>query len=86
MSALPMLPLECLRPGEWAEVAEVSGQADWVRRMAELGVREGCRLQMLTPGSPCMLAVGQTRLCLRCDACGSVLVTPVAPVAGAVKQ
>ena len=49
-----MLPLEMLRSGEWAEVTEVHGESSWVCRMAELGVRTGCRLQMLQGGCPCM--------------------------------
>ncbi|VTS03178.1 FeoA family protein [Tuwongella immobilis] len=72
-----MVPLEFLRAGEWAEVEQVVGDGDWVHRMAELGLRTGCKLQMLRPGSPCMLAVGATKLCLRCDDCGQVLVRPV---------
>ena len=47
-----LMPLEQLRPGEWADVAEVSGEASWVCRMAELGVRAGCRICLLQPGSP----------------------------------
>ena len=47
-----LLPLELLRSGEWADVADVCGDPSWVCRMAELGVRQGCRLQMLQGGSP----------------------------------
>jgi len=72
-----LLPLELLRPGEWAEVAEVSGEAHWVCRMAELGVREGCRLQMLQSGCPCMLQIGGCRLSLRGECCMQILVRPV---------
>src|SRR5207244_1900503 len=63
--AEPLLPLELLRPGEWAEVAEVHGEPGWVCRMAELGVRSGCRLQMLRGGCPCLFLLGGTRLSLR---------------------
>src|SRR5262245_42772038 len=34
-----LLPLECLRPGEWAEVCDVSGEPTWIARLAELGIR-----------------------------------------------
>lgn len=72
-----MLPLECLRPGEWAEVCDVAGEPDWVGRLAELGLRVGCRLQMLCGGSPCLIAVGGCRLSLRGDHAMQVFVRPV---------
>ena len=72
-----LLPLEMLGTGEWADVAEVSGEACWVGRMAELGLRNGCQLQVLQPGSPCLLQVGGCRLCLRGDDAMRILVRPV---------
>jgi ferrous iron transport protein A len=72
-----LLPVELLGGGEWADVAEVSGEPTWVGRMAELGVRIGCRLQVLQPGSPCLLQVGGCRLCLRGDCAMQILVRPV---------
>ena len=52
---IPRIPL-----GEWGEVATVSGDAGWVHRLAELGVREGCRLQVVQPGSPCVRRGGRS--------------------------
>jgi Fe2+ transport system protein FeoA len=72
-----VLPLDMLRAGEWAEVEEVSGQPGWVGRLAELGVRPGCRLQVVQPGSPCLLNVSGCRLCLRPGECSQILVRPV---------
>jgi ferrous iron transport protein A len=72
-----MLPLQCLRPGEWAEVCDVSGEPTWVGRLAELGIRVGTRLQMLRDGSPCLVLVGGGRLSLRGAAGLQVLVRPV---------
>ena len=43
------LPLEYLRPGEWADVAEVIGEPGWVGRLAELGLRTGCRATFIAP-------------------------------------
>ena len=71
-----LLPLELLNRGEWAEVAEVTGEPAWVSRMAELGVRCGSRLRVLQPGSPCLLQVGGTRLSLRGDLAMQILVRP----------
>ena len=72
-----LLPLEYLRAGEWAEVADVSGEPGWVSRLAELGVRIGSRLRVLQSGSPCLLQVGESRLSLRNDWATQVLVRPV---------
>jgi ferrous iron transport protein A len=72
-----LLPLEMLQPGEWADVADVSGDPCWVGRMAEMGIRAGCRLRLLQNGSPCLLDVGGCRLCLRGDTCSRILVRPL---------
>ena len=73
-----LLPVEFLESGDWAEVADVSGEPGWVRRLAELGLRVGSRLQMLQPGSPCLLAVAGTRLSVRADVAMQILVRPQA--------
>jgi ferrous iron transport protein A len=72
-----LLPLDCLPSGQWADVAEVFGEPSWVSRMAELGIRNGCRLQMVQGGSPCMLQIAGCRLCLRSDAASQILVRPL---------
>jgi ferrous iron transport protein A len=73
------LPLELLNTGDWADVAEVTGEAGWVSRLAELGVRIGSRLRVLQAGSPCLLQVGESRLSLRGDWATQILVRPVLP-------
>ena len=77
MNVDSLLPLELLRPGEEAEVADVTGTPGWISRMAEMGVRIGCRLRMLQGGCPCLLQVGGCRLCLRGDCAARILVRPV---------
>lgn len=72
------LPLEMLESGEWAEIENVDGEPGLVCRMAELGLRAGCRLRMLQAGSPCLLDVGGCRLSLRSDCAMQILVRPVA--------
>jgi ferrous iron transport protein A len=76
-----LLPLDCLGCGEWADVEEVTGEPGLVCRMAELGLRNGCRLQMLQSGSPCLLRVGGCRLSLRGECAMQILVRPVAAAA-----
>jgi Fe2+ transport system protein FeoA len=73
-----LLPLEFLRPGEWAEVAEVTGEVTWVGRLAELGLRTGSRLRLLQAGLPCLLQIGGIRLSLRGEQGAQILVRPVA--------
>jgi ferrous iron transport protein A len=71
------LPLDMLRAGEWADIVDVGGEAAWVCRMAELGLRAGCRIQVLQEGSPCLLRVAGCKLCLRGDDSAQILVRPV---------
>jgi len=73
-----LIPLELVGLGEWAEVAEVNGEPTWVGRLAEMGLRLGCRLKVLQPGRPCLLQVGGARLSLRSDHSAQILVRPVA--------
>ena len=73
-----IMPLDMLRVGEVAEVAEVAGDPSWVGRLAELGLRQGCRLTVLQPGSPCLLQVANCKLCLRSNDCSQILVRPIA--------
>ena len=77
-----LLPLELLHPGEWADVAEVSGEPGWVGRLAELGIRAGCRLRVLQWGSPCLVQVDGSRLSLRSELAMQILVRPVTACAG----
>ena len=78
MTLSPTFPLDMLKPGEWADVAEVTGDAGWVCRMAELGLRQGCRIQMIQGGAPCMLRVADCKLCLRGDDISQIFVRPLA--------
>lgn len=75
----PPLPLEFLRAGEWADIAEVTGDPTWVGRMAELGIRVGCRVQIIQGGSPCLVNVNGSRLCLRGEQAMQILVQTIPP-------
>lgn len=59
-------------------MAEVHGEPGWVSRLAELGVRIGCRLRVLQGGCPCLLQVDGGRLTLRPECALQILVRPVA--------
>jgi len=73
----PVLPLELIRAGEWAEIEDIAGEPTWVSRMAELGVRVGCRLQVLRQGKPCLLRIGSSRLSFRDESGMHILVRPL---------
>ena len=62
-----LVPLEFLKPGEWAEIAEIGGEPAWVHRLAELGIRGSSRLRVVQSGSPCLLEIGGLRLSLRTE-------------------
>lgn len=71
-----LVPLSALRPGDVAEIRQIVGQADQVRRLQELGLRDGARLEMIRSGSPCIVRLGGCRLCLRDECSLRVLVSP----------
>jgi Fe2+ transport system protein FeoA len=71
------MPLELLTAGDWADVAEIHGDVSWVGRMAELGLHKGTRLRILQGGSPCLVQVNGSRLCLRGEQAMQILVRPV---------
>jgi ferrous iron transport protein A len=78
-----LMPLDMLKVGEWADVADVSGDPAWVGRLAELGIRTGSRLCVVQHGSPCLLQLSGCKVCLRGTEASQILVSPVAgPVGG----
>lgn len=71
-----MIPISALRRGEVAEIAQLIGSAEQVRRLEELGLRDGTRLEIIRAGSPCIVRVAGTTLCFREDELLRVLVRP----------
>jgi ferrous iron transport protein A len=70
-----LIPLAQLSSGRKAAVGAVLGLPDDVRRLEELGFRNGTIVEMVQPGSPCIIRVAETKLCFRSDELLSVLVT-----------
>jgi ferrous iron transport protein A len=70
------MPLTALSPGQVAEVRQVVGSPDHVRRLEELGLRDGARLEMVRTGSPCIVRIGASTLCLRNGELLAVMVAP----------
>ncbi len=72
---MELVPLNMLRCGEVAEISQVLGTAEQVRRLEELGIRGGVHLEIIRGGTPCIVRVGGSKLCFRHDELLSVLVT-----------
>ena len=70
------VPLQLLGAGQAGQISEVVGQPEEVQRLRELGFRNGADVQMVTPGLPCVVRLGDQRLCLRCQDGVCVLVAP----------
>jgi ferrous iron transport protein A len=70
------IPITQLRRGEVAEISKVVGSPEQVRRLEELGLRGGARLEIVRGGSPCIVRVAGATLCFRHDELLRVLVTP----------
>jgi Fe2+ transport system protein FeoA len=75
-----LVPLGQLGAGATAIVATVLGCADHVHRLHEMGLRNGAAIEMVQPGSPCILKLGCQKLGFRADELLSVLVRPSALV------
>jgi ferrous iron transport protein A len=69
-----IVPLEMLRAGEQGRISEIDGQAEFVHRLEEMGLRPGVSIRMLRPGSPCILDLNHQRLSFRADELASVFV------------
>jgi Fe2+ transport system protein FeoA len=70
------LPISALRRGEVADVVQLVGSPEHIRRMEELGLREGARLEVICAGSPCIVRVGGATLCFREEEMLRLFVTP----------
>jgi len=69
-----VIPLPLLQPGQCARIDQLMGRADDVQRLEELGMRVGTTVEMVQPGSPCIVSLGGNRLCFRGCEATSVLV------------
>lgn len=71
-----LLPLNLLRAGQYAEVRQLAGAPADVHRLEELGIRAGVRIEMINPGSPCIIRLSGHKLCFRDGDVFRVLVSP----------
>lgn len=68
------VPLAMMRAGQRARVGAVFGCRDLVHRLHEMGLRGGVEIQMIRPGSPCIIRLDGQKLCFRADETANVLV------------
>lgn len=66
-TGMELVPLSTLNAGESGLIREVDGPEAFVNRLCEMGLSHGAKIQMLTPGSPCIVAVDHQRISLRGD-------------------
>ncbi len=61
----PDIPLSMVQPGSVVRISQVVGGQDDVKRMAEMGLQTGTEVEMVQSGSPCIVRIGQAKLCFR---------------------
>lgn len=67
------------RVSDDVEVVEVSGNAGLAARLGELGMIPGARLRVIRQGSPIIVQLDDTRLCLRSRDASKIMVRAFAP-------
>ncbi len=77
MSVISSVPLKTIHAGFTVDVDDVIGEPALVGRLAALGVRPGSRVQIIRPGTPCLIEVGGSRMSVRCDSGVDILVRPI---------
>ena len=71
-----LVPLNMLARGQSALIESLVGHLDEVHRLEELGLRTGVAIQMLQPGTPCIVRVADQKLCFRDADLFNVIVRP----------
>ena len=69
-----LVPLRSLGAGQAAEIGQITGDPQQVHRLQELGVRHGTTVEMIRPGSPCIIRMAGQKLCFRQNSAVNVLV------------
>lgn len=60
-----LIPLHMLPAGQRARVAELLGSPADVHRLHEMGLFPGTAVEMIQDGSPCLIRIAGSKLCLR---------------------
>jgi Fe2+ transport system protein FeoA len=73
---MDLIPLQMLPAGQVARIDHLLGAADDVQRLQEMGLHEGATVEMVQPGSPCIVRLGSAKVCLRDANLFQILVRP----------
>jgi ferrous iron transport protein A len=60
-----LIPLQLLAAGQTARVDQLLGAPADVHRLQEMGLCQGTVVEMVQPGSPCIIKLAGSKLCLR---------------------
>ncbi len=69
-----LLPLSLLTAGQSGRVREIVAPRDEAHRLAEMGLRPGAVIEIVQPGSPCIVRLAGQTICFRPGEAGHVLV------------
>jgi Fe2+ transport system protein FeoA len=72
--ASELLTLDRLPMGRSAWIDHFVGCSEHVRRLQEMGLRQGMLVTVVRHGRPCIVRAGANRLCFRCSDLLGVLV------------
>ena len=73
-----LVPLNLLTRGQCALIEQLVGQSEQVHRLEELGLRAGVAIEMVEPGTPCIVRVADQKFCFRDADLFNVIVRPEA--------
>jgi ferrous iron transport protein A len=71
-----LIPVALLARGQSAEIGQIIGRPEQVQRLHELGLQSGVQIEMIQPGSPCIVKLDEQRLCFRESDLIGILVRP----------
>ncbi|WP_437194662.1 FeoA family protein [Planctomicrobium sp. SH527] len=60
--------------GQRGHIVDMEGANELRHRLEELGFREGAVIEVVRPGEPSIIAIGNQRLSFRCDSSVMILV------------
>ncbi len=60
-----LIPLELLPTGHRAYIDQLVGDNASIHRLHEMGMRQGIIVEMVQPGSPCIVKLMGNKLCIR---------------------
>jgi ferrous iron transport protein A len=73
---MDLIPLQMLSEGQVARVDHLLGSPADVQRLQEMGMHQGAEIEMVQPGSPCIVRLGGAKVCLRGANLFQILVRP----------